>query len=348
MITVKELAKLCGVSPSTISNILNGKPNVGEETRQRVLQVVQETGYQPNYFASGMRKQNSKLISIIVEDLNQFTTPPIVGAIMTGCEEKGYKTILMDMRLYDRWKDTWFDDDEKLKTVLTPMIRETESIKADGCIYVAGHGRGIHYFPKQYSIPTVICYANSDKDRFPSVLIDDEKGGYDMGRFLLEKGHRRIAVLTGVENNMHSQKRLEGYQRALFEAGVPYNPSWTLHGNWKRECGYQMAERLLALQPTVIWCMNDQMAGGVYQYLYEHGIVVGKDISVAGYDNMEEASYMYPRLATNALPLKEIGRRSAEILIRMIEEEGWRPECIKTWVPCEMVQGNSVMEIGEA
>lgn len=345
MITVKELAKLCGVSPSTVSNILNEKPNVGEETRQRVLQTIKETGYQPNYFASGMRKQNSKLLSIIVEDLNQFTTPPIVGAIMSYCEEKGYKAILMDLRMYDRWQDTWFQDEKKLTSVLNPAIRETESIKADGCIYVAGHGRGINYFPKHYSVPTVIAYAKSEKDRFPSVLIDDENGGYDMGKYLISMGHRKIGVLTGTENNMHTQKRLAGYQRALFEAGIPYNPNWTFHGDWKKESGYQMAERVLEIKPTVIWCMNDQMAGGVYQYLYEHGIIVGRDISVAGYDNMEEASYMFPRLATNALPLKGIGLKSAEIVIRMIEEEGWKPETMKTWVPCVMMPGESVMDI---
>lgn len=345
MITVKELAKLCEVSPSTVSNILNGKPNVGEETRQRVLQTIKETGYQPNYFASGMRKQNSKLLSIIVEDLNQFTTPPIVGAIMSYCEEKGYKAILMDLRMYDRWQDTWFQDEKKLTSVLNPAIRETESIKADGCIYVAGHGRGINYFPKHYSVPTVIAYAKSENDRFPSVLIDDENGGYDMGKYLISMGHRKIGVLTGTENNMHTQKRLAGFQRALFEAGIPYNPNWTFHGDWKKECGYQMAERVLTIEPTVIWCMNDQMAGGVYQYLYEHGIIVGRDISVAGYDNMEEASYMFPRLATNALPLKGIGLKSAEIVIRMIEEEGWKPETMKTWVPCVMMPGESVMDI---
>ena len=252
MITVKEVAKLCEVSPSTVSNILNGKPNVGEETRQRVLQTIKETGYQPNYFASGMRKQNSKLLSIIVEDLNQFTTPPIVGAIMSYCEEKGYKAILMDLRMYDRWQDTWFQDEKKLISVLNPAIRETESIKADGCIYVAGHGRGINYFPKHYSVPTVIAYAKSEKDRFPSVLIDDENGGYDMGKYLISMGHKKICIITGTENNMHTQKRLAGYQRALFEAGIPYNPNWTFHGDWKKESGYQMAERVLEIKPTVI------------------------------------------------------------------------------------------------
>ena len=82
MITVKDIARLCNVSPGTVSNIINGRPNVGVETREQVLRVIQETGYQPNYFASSMRKQSSRTIGIIVEDLKQFTTTPIVVTIM--------------------------------------------------------------------------------------------------------------------------------------------------------------------------------------------------------------------------------------------------------------------------
>lgn len=345
MITVKELAKICGVSPSTVSNILNGKPNVGEETKKRVLEVVKETGYSPNYFASSMRKQNSKMISIIVEDLNQFTTPRIVGSIMATCEERGYRTILMDLRLYDRWQNTWFKDEEKLTSVLLPTIQEIQSIKVDGNIYVAGHGRAIDYFPKHYNIPTVIAYAKSENDRFPSILMDDENGGYDMGKYLVSMGHKKIAVITGLEDNMHTQKRLAGFQKALFEAGVPYNPEWTIGGDWRFETGYRLAPKALAINPTVIWCMNDQMAGGVYQYLHEHNISVGQDISVAGFDNMEASEYMTPRLTTNALPLRGIGQLSAETVIQMIENEGWRPEQMKTWVPCEMIIGESVARV---
>ncbi len=343
MVTVKEIARMCGVSISTVSNILNNKPNVGEETRQRVLEVVKETGYQTNYFAASMRKQNSKVISIIVEDLCQFSTPPIVEAIMSYCEERGYRTILMNLRLYDRWQDTWYQDDEKVESVLSPVLQEIESIKVDGNIYVAGHGRTIRFFPLSFAIPTVVAYARSEKNRFPSILIDDENGGYDMGKCLISMGHTRIGVITGVANNMHSQKRLEGFQRALFESGIPYNPQWTVHGTWQRESGYQCAPKVLQMDVSVIWCMNDQMAAGVYDYLYEHDIVPGRDISVAGYDYMSEATYMHPKLLTCELPLHEIGRRSAEVMIDIIE--GIEPADRAQWVPCRMIMGSSVKKI---
>lgn len=345
MITVKEIAKMCGVSPSTVSNILNGKPNVGEETKKRVLAVVEQTGYTPNYFASSMRKQNSKVISIIVEDLNQFTTPPIVVAIMASCEKAGYRTILFNLRMYDRWRDTWFENEEMLKSVLYPVLFESESIKVDGIIYVAGHGRIIRCFPKDYSVPTVMAYATSEADRFPSILIDDENGGYDMGKYIISHGHKEIAIITGVENNMHSVKRLTGFQRALFEAGIPYNPTRTFHGNWQRQSGYDIAQKAMDSGATVIWCMNDQMAAGVYDYCFEKDIIVGKDISVAGFDNMDYSKYMYPRITTNSLPLSQIGERSVETMIHMIENPGWKPENMKNWLPCTMTEGKSVADI---
>ena len=118
MITVKEIAQICGVSPSTVSNILNGKTNMSEETRQKVLGTIKEIGYQPNFFAQSMRKQNSRIISIITEDLNQFSTGSIVEAVMAYCEDHDYRTILMNLRLYDKWSDTWFEDEQKVKAVL--------------------------------------------------------------------------------------------------------------------------------------------------------------------------------------------------------------------------------------
>lgn len=106
MVTLKEIARECKVSPTTVSNILNGKPKVGEETRQRVLKTVEKMGYRPNYIAQGLRKRRTRMIGIIVEDISQFTTPEIVEGIMSRCEEKGYRVIVKNLRLYARWSDS--------------------------------------------------------------------------------------------------------------------------------------------------------------------------------------------------------------------------------------------------
>lgn len=235
MITVKEIAQLCGVSITTVSNILNNKPKVSEETRQKVLEVVKQTGYKPNYFAQGMRKQKTRTIGIVVEDLNIFSTPPIVEAIMAYCEEHNFRTVLLNMRLYDKWQDTWYDDNQKLHSVLEPSIQELLSIKVDGIMYIAGHCRIVDCFPDDFDIPAVVVYALSKNSLYPSVVIDDEKGGYDMTKYLISMGHKKIGVIAGTIDNLHTRNRNLGYQKALFEEGILFNPDYLRYGDWMRD-----------------------------------------------------------------------------------------------------------------
>ena len=346
MVTLKEIARMCDVSITTVSNVLNDKPKVSEETKERVYQVLKQTGYQPNYFAQGMRKQKTRIIGIIVEDLELFSTPPIVEAIMAYCDDNNYRTILANMRLYDRWQDTWFSNEKKIQSVLQPILQELLSIKVDGIMYVAGHCRDINYFKSDFKIPAIIVYALSASSRFPSVVFDDEKGSYDITKYLISKGHRKIGVIAGSASNLHTQKRGLGYQKALFEEQILFNPDWIRHGDWDRMSGYIQAERLVKEDVTAIFCMNDLMAAGVYDYLYENNLTVGRDISIVGYDNNEISEYLRPKLTTNDIPLKNIGRTAAEYFIKSLEEESdsdKHHEIIK--LPCNMVVRESVSNI---
>lgn len=346
MITVKEIAQMCNVSASTVSNILNGKPNVGEETKRRVLEVVAQTGYQPNYFAQSMRKQSNRMISIIVEDLDEFSTAPIVESAMAYCDDMGYRTILMNLRLYDKWKATWYDDDEKVKQVLKPVIQELQSIRVDGLIYIAGHCRYIDYFPENFKIPTVLAYGLSKDAKYPSVVIDDEKGGYDMAKYLLSMGHKEIGVIGGVDDNLHTRARLDGFRKALAEERISFDNDNLRYGEWNRESGYREAPYLLEKDITAIFCMNDSMAAGVYDFMYERGMTVGKELSVVGYDNKDLSDYLRPRLTTNELPLKKIGNKSAEILLDLLEAGEGQPQVADVIkIPCEMIYRESVLKV---
>lgn len=346
MITLKEIALMCGVSTSTISNILNGKHKVSEATRQRVLKIIKQTGYQPNYFAQGMRKQRTKIIGILTEDLSMFSSPPIIERIMAYCEDMNYRTILINMRLYDRWKNTWFHDEKKLHSVLDPAIQELLSIKVDGIIYVAGHGRIINCFPDDFKVPAMVVYAYSKSPKFTSVVIDDEKGGYDITQYLISMGHRRIGVIAGTADNLHTQKRMLGYQEALYENHIQYNPGLIRYGDWERQSGCREAEGLINEGATAIFCMNDTMAAGVYDYLEEHGKRAGEDLSVAGYDNKEVSEYLRPALTTNEITFTEIGTKSAEIMIRSLtigSDNSEAPGIIN--IPCRIIKRNSVKRI---
>ncbi|NLK68259.1 MAG: LacI family transcriptional regulator [Clostridiaceae bacterium] len=346
MITLKQIAQMCGVSISTVSNIINGKSNVSEATKLRVLEVIERTGYKPNYFAQGMRKQKTRIIGIIVEDLDLFSTAPIVGAIMAYCENQNYRTILINLRLYSKWQDTWYNDEQKLQSVLQPSIKELVSIKVDGIIYVAGHCRVINCFPDDFKIPAAVAYGISKSPRFSSIVIDDEKGGYDATKYLISMGHRKIGVMAGTPDNLHTMKRLMGYQKALFEEQILFNPDLIRYGDWMSESGFREAGNLIKEDITAILCLNDLMAAGVYNYFYEHGIEVGNDISLVGYDNKEISEYIRPALTTNEIQLKEIGAESAKMIMNMMEDDCW--ECstnnvIK--VPCRLVIRDSVKKI---
>ena len=348
MLTVKEIAKRCNVSPSTVSNILNDKSNVGELTRQKVLNFVRETGYQPNYFAQSMRKQSNRILSIITEDLTVFGTNPMVESIMAYCDENNYKTILMNLRLYQRWQNTWYDENEKIKAVLQPIIQEALSIKVNGIIYIAGHCRIIDYFPHPFSTPVVIAYGISKDNQYPSIIIDDDKGGYETTNYLISKGHRHIGVIAGAADNLHTKNRLIGYQKALFENGFLYNPGWVYYGDWKRKSGYDGAKQIIDKGITAIFCMNDSMAAGAYDYLYEHGIMVGEGISIIGYDDMELSDYLRPRLTTNAIQLSGIGRKAAEIMINTLSGGGEAEKSATVFkIPCKMVERDSVTAINK-
>lgn len=338
---------MCDVSASTVSNILNGKPKVSEKTKQRVMEAVKETGYQPNYFAQGMRKQKTRTVGIIVEDLSEFSTTPIVEAVMAYCDENNYRTILLNMRLYDKWQDSWYNDENKLQSVLQPSIQELLSIKVDGIMYVAGHCRVINCFDENFNTPANVVYAISKSSRFTSIVLDDEKGGYDMTKYLISMGHRKIGVIAGTTDNLHTRKRSMGYQKALYEEGILFNPDWIRYGNWKRLSGYNETDKLVKEGVTAIFCMNDMMAAGCYDYLYDHNIKVGLDVSVVGYDNREISEYLRPHLTTYDIGLTEIGKRSAEILLKQIEEESEvsiDANIIK--LPCHLRIRESVQKIG--
>lgn len=337
MVTLKEIAQHCNVSVTTVSNILNGKEKkVSDETRKKVMDAIEELGYHPNYFAQGLRRQKTQTIGIIAEDIAQFTTPEIIEGIMEYCEAKRYRVLLQNLRLYARWNDQWYDKEELVKTVLDPAVRELSSIKVDGIIYVAGHARRIRFFPGELEVPAVLAYCHSDEN-VPSVEVDDERGGYEMTKYMLQQGHTRIGVISGRADNIHARKRLLGYQQALYDAGVLYNPGLVRYGDWEPTQAYEATKELLKAGATAIFCMSDWMAGGVYNCISDSGLKVGEHIAVTGFDDERTAAWFVPRLTSCRLPLREIGKEAAGILLGQIESQEQGGSAAHLQVPCEPV-----------
>ncbi len=348
MVTLKDVAQRCNVSVTTVSNILNGKPKVSEETKKMVMDVVEELGYQPNYIAQGLRRQKTRTIGIIADDIAEFSTPKMIESIMAYCEKLGYRTIVQNLRLFSRWGDDWYDKEAGYHTALNSALSELLSIKVEGLIYVASYARVIKGFPKDFPVPVVMTYTYIDSEQVPSVILDDEKGGYDMANYLIGMGHRKIGVICGRRDNIHTQKRLVGFERALRERGIEQHADWIRYGAWDRETGRREVGPLVDAGVTAIFAMADQIAGGVYDYLETKGLRVGEDISVVGYDNQQISEYFRPALTTMMLPLSEIGNRSIKLLLDKLEEEEGAEQTQgsrEIYVPCQLIVRESVKRL---
>ena len=344
MATIKEIAKACDVSVATVSNILNDKPGAGPQTRQKVLKMAKEMNYTPNYVAKNLKMRNTRSIGVIAEDMTIFSIPDIIDGITEHCEEEDYQILLINLRLYKKFNDAYYHRDDYFP-VVHQEIRKLMAKQVEGIIYVAAHERVIQCIPEDLPIPAVMAYGYTKSTAIPSVVVDDEAGAFQLMNYIIAQGHEKIGVITGKRDSLHMQARLEGYQKALYENNILYNPNVVCSGDWTRRSGYNHAEYLLNQGVTAIYCMNDLMAGGVYDRMDELGKVVGRDISVAGYDNRELSSYYNPPLTTMMLPLHDIGYRASEVILSMLKKEEPGEENGVYQVECEPLIRKSIAKI---
>lgn len=346
MPTIKDIAKACDVSVATVSNIINHKSNVSEETRQRVLGVIEEMNYMPNSVAKNLKMKQTRSIGVIAEDMTVFALPDIIDGITEYCEQEEYQILLTNLRLYKKFGDRYYSD-SSYKTLVHKEIRRLQAKQVDGIIYIGAHERLITVLPGDLDIPAVVAYGYTDNPAIPSVVVRDESGARMLTQYLLEKGHRKIGVIAGKKDSIHTQSRLEGFQKALFEQGVLYDPNLVMYGDWERECGYRYTDVLLEKGVTAIFCMNDFMAGGVYERLEEKDYRIGEDIAVVGFDNREMASYEKPGLTTMGIPLHDIGYCAGELIVEMLGQEKREREDSMIYVDCIPFIRESVNDINE-
>ena len=320
MPTIKEIAKICGVSVATISNIMNDKGGVSAETKKRVMKVIKEMNYTPNHVAKNLKTKNTRSIGVIAEDMTVFAMPDIIDGITEYCEEEDYQILLVNLRFYKKFADSYYQNNDR-KDIVHKEIRKLLSKQVEGIIYIAAHERLIDMIPDDLPIPTVLAYGFTNKKEIPSVIANDASGAEELVKYLIANGHEKIGVIAGKKDSLHTQARLEGYQKALFAGNILYNPNFVEYGKWERESGYQVTDKLIERGVTAIFAMNDFMAGGVYDRLDELGLEVGKDIAVVGYDNREMASYEKPALTTMGLPLHDIGYYSSKVILQLLKKE---------------------------
>ena len=315
--TIKDIAELCGVSVSTVSRVLNNHPDVSATNRERVLAVVQASHYVPNNSARDLVKSPSDAIGLVVRGVGNPFFTGVIHAIEEACGQAGYTMVLHQIRS---------GEDE-----LRAGAELARSKRLRGLIFLGGC---FDYTPELIAplgIPFVCCtYTNSfgslPADSYSSVSIDDRKEACNIVRMLTQQGHRKIAViLDSLQDHSISQLRYQGYCQALEENGIPLDPDLVEETvTFDMQAGYNAIEKLLARRDdfTAAFVISDAMAVAAMKALHDHGKRIPDDCSVVAIDGIDMSAYTIPTLTTLVQPQKELGKRSVEILVDMIEGRG--------------------------
>ncbi|MCR4746076.1 MAG: LacI family transcriptional regulator [Lachnospiraceae bacterium] len=336
MATIKDIARECGVSIATVSNVVNHTGRVSEKTVTRVMEAADRMGYVPDRVASNLKKRRTNVIGVITEDLTVFNTAEIVDGINEYLDDNGYSFLLGNLRLYKKYNNEFYKNDE-YKDAAEREFRVMISQRVSGIIYIGAHVREIDIVPEDCSVPVVVAYG-FDKDRkIPSVVYDDELAAYEAVSSLIEGGAKKIGLITGEKKSLHTKLRAEGYKRALSEHGIKENKKLIAAGNWQREGGRKAAEKLMKEDIDAIFSMSDTMSVGVYDYANKSGLKVGKDFRIVSFDNREISAELTPALSSVAIPLSEIGKTAAETMLGMLDGENYEPESLKK-LKCRIVK----------
>jgi len=341
MATIREISEKAHVSIATVSKVLNGKRGVSRETREAVLAIAKELNYRPNLNARFLKSGRSRTIGIVTEDLTVFNAPEIVDGIAAACDDAGYHYILGNLRFYKR-----YGNGPKNRRESTALVHATVddmlSKQVDGIIYIGCHSHVVVSL-SAYKEPKFVCaYCTSKDPAVPSVIYDDKKAAFEATEVLLRSGGRTTGMIAGPSDSSHAANRTRGYQEALYAHGIPYNPALAVAGDWGRDCGYRLGERLIRGGATAIFAQNDLMATGVLDYCNSSGIEVGKDLLLIGFDNREISAVCRPQLSTIALPLFEIGRTAARLMLDILNEKE-APGEREVMLNCEIIERESTL-----
>jgi LacI family transcriptional regulator len=330
---MRDVAKLAGVSQTTVSFVVNDTPNVNipEETRQRILSAIEQLGYRPNAFAKSLRLRRSQIIGFVTDEI---ATSPYTGKMIQGAQDAAAdagKILLL--------ANTGGEPEIEKTTVETMLEHRVNSI-----IYATMSHHVVKPPPPLYEISSVLLDCYSEDRSLPSVVPDEVKSALTAVKVLLQKGHRRIGFINCIEYVPASVGRLEGYRQALEVYDVVFDEELVCYGESNADSGFKCAMTLMQLSdpPTAIFCFNDQMAMGTYEALSERNLKIPEDVAVMGFDNLEIiAAFLRPKLSTMELPHYQMGQWAVNYLVEHAENKE-EPAPIQHTIECPYIERFSV------
>ncbi|WP_350415334.1 ribose operon transcriptional repressor RbsR [Cronobacter malonaticus] len=309
---MKDVARLAGVSTSTVSHVINKDRFVSEVIRLRVEDAIRTLNYAPSALARSLKLNQTRTIGMLITASSNPFFSELVRGVERSCFERGYSLVLCNTD----------GDEQRMNRNLETLLQK----RVDGLLLLCTetHQPSPAIMKRYPAIPTVMMDW-SPFDGGSDVIQDNSLLGGDIAtRYLIDKGYTRIACVTGPLDKTPARLRLEGYRTAMQRAGLPVAEGYEVIGDFEFAGGLRAMQSLLALPepPQAVFMGNDAMAVGAYQALYQAGLRIPQDIALVGYDDIELASYMTPPLTTIHQPKDELGELAIDVLIhRMAQPE---------------------------
>jgi DNA-binding LacI/PurR family transcriptional regulator len=310
MPNMKDIAKIAGVSLGTVSHVLNGTARVREPIRDRVLDAVRSTGYQPSQLARGLRRVQTNVIGMIIPDI----TNPFFPAVVRGAEDvafaSGYRLILCNT-----------DNDHAKELAHLNALR---TYLPAGLIVIPSSFSDLTAQAQSYreAGAGVVCIDRLPRDwSGDTVTADNRKGAYKATRYLIEMGHRQLATITGPLHLTNAKDRLAGFRQAIKEAELDLAPEYVQEATFDKQAGAAKAKLVLRMipRPTAIFAGNDMIALGVLTAIREAGLRCPEDISVMGFDDLDLAETTNPALSSVSQSGYQLGSTAASILLGRLQ-----------------------------
>jgi transaldolase len=308
-VSIKEIARRAGVSPSSVSRALNDQPGIGAKTVQRIKRIARELGYTVDARAQALVTGKVPFMGLVVRDITNPFYPALARGAQEALAQQGNSLLLFDTG--------W--DENRLQRALSLLT----SRRVGGLLLASPLELLLDQLqlkPEELQAPVVLVGGHGLRTLpFTTVYVNDQLGGWLVGSHLAQLGWHRIAYLSGPRREWACQERLRGLERALREQGRQPVHAVT-HGDWTVESGYDQARQLLRqrVPPDALFVANDQMAIGAARAAADVGLALGSELALVGYDDIDHAQYLEVPLTTVAQPKEELGRKAAELLMAAV------------------------------
>lgn len=307
MTSIKDIARLAGVSPSTVSRVINNREYVRGEIRDKVMAIVKEKGYVQNHVARSMVLRRTFTVGIVIPDTFNMFQRQLFATIEHHLEQQGYRTMFIFV--------TWSAESE------AACLRKLKSESLDGVIMMHEvQNPSIYKYLHEYSGPVVLCTFGSEAYKFPAVHVDESAAAEAAASYLMEKGHRKVGLIAGAHFRFSAQ-RAEGYKRVFASYGMEAKDAWRVTvPAYSLEDGHVGMDLLLRQDAsiTAVFAMTDELAIGAMRRLHEAGLRVPEDVSVVGFDDIDISAYTTPALTTIRQPIPEMGEKTAALICDLI------------------------------